>query len=255
MLSTIYTVSCFKYCFIGQEDPIVVLQGHTQMANYWYERMYDASDILFRMEQSQLTISSNGTSVFSSEFSITGTRVEVNGQNVHQMLALQALQRELKQQAQQASSVVVSAQRQRQVIHPQEFTNCIILDSAEGAVMSDESSNCSSRSQEDSHDDTFMGFSAPSTSTTQAKNCPFMYDQPNVPPPANSFFSTTTEAVSPPQIQLKEYRVKGRVSIFLDAESMCHRIEFMVYPDMERYEEMKARLMLIRARHNPDRIR
>jgi len=254
----------YRMILQGQDDPIVVINGHTQMANYWYERMYDAPDILFRMDQSQLTVSSNGTSVFSSEFNINGTRVEVNGQNVQQILAMQALQRELQQQQQSAQQ----REKHALIIRPQEFTNCVVLESSgPAAAVNDDSSSCSSNIN-DPNNDTLMGFpTIPPQAQGQAqaqavdsKECPFFYNhhkQEDAEQAGNSFFPmySITACEEPPEIQLKEFRVQGKVSIFLDATCMCERIEFIIYPDMERYEEMKARLMLIRARHNPDRIR
>jgi len=60
---------------VGAPDPLVTIIGKPKLADYWFERMHDAPDLMFTIDHSKLKIRSDGTSVFSTRFAIKGVIV------------------------------------------------------------------------------------------------------------------------------------------------------------------------------------
>jgi len=61
---------------IGEADELAKIAGRSHiLAEYWYQRMHDAPDLLFSINQSRLKVRSDGTAVFSTRFCVTGTIV------------------------------------------------------------------------------------------------------------------------------------------------------------------------------------
>lgn len=55
--------------------PLVTIVGVQSLAEYWYQRMYDASDLVFCIEKARIKVSSDGTALYSTTFQMTGTMV------------------------------------------------------------------------------------------------------------------------------------------------------------------------------------
>lgn len=79
----------FSQYYSGYAEPFLRLTSLAEFGEHWFERMNDAPDLAFRFETAKLRVRSDNTSTFSGNFTIHGTRLEIDGRDVTQQQVMQ----------------------------------------------------------------------------------------------------------------------------------------------------------------------